>query len=81
MVLAPGRTELRDLGHDVVAVDLPSGDDSAGFPEYADVVVDAVGARPDLIVVAQSLAGFTAPTASASRPTRWTAATSRSEPP
>jgi pimeloyl-ACP methyl ester carboxylesterase len=53
--------ELEDLGHDVVAVDLPCDDDSAGFAEYADVVVDAVGDRGELIVVAQSLAGFTAP--------------------
>ena len=48
-------------GHDVVAVDLPCDDDAAGFEEYADVVVDAVGDRGDVILVAQSLGGFTAP--------------------
>jgi pimeloyl-ACP methyl ester carboxylesterase len=53
--------ELRTRGHDVVVVDLPCDDDSAGFPEYADAVVDAIGDRKDLILVAQSLAGFTAP--------------------
>lgn len=53
--------ELRDAGNDVVAVDLPCDDDRAGFNEYADVVAEAVGDRADLIVVAQSLAGFTAP--------------------
>jgi pimeloyl-ACP methyl ester carboxylesterase len=53
--------ELRALGHDVVAPDLPSDDDDAGFSEYADVVVDAIGDRTDVVVVAQSLAGFTAP--------------------
>lgn len=53
--------ELREAGNDVVAVDLPCEDDRAGFPEYADTVVQAVGDRTDLIVVAQSLAGFTAP--------------------
>jgi pimeloyl-ACP methyl ester carboxylesterase len=53
--------ELQAHGHDVVAPDLPVDDDSAGFPEYADTVVDAIGDRTDLIVVAQSLAGFTAP--------------------
>ena len=53
--------ELERRGHDVVAVDLPCDDDSAGFPEYADVVVDAIGDRSDVILVAQSLAGFTAP--------------------
>ena len=53
---------LEALGHTVVAVDLPCDDDTAGFAEYADAVVDAIGDRTDdLIVVAQSMAGFTAP--------------------
>lgn len=53
--------QLEARGHDVVAVDLPCDDDSAGFEEYANVVVDAVGDRGDVILVAQSLGGFTAP--------------------
>jgi pimeloyl-ACP methyl ester carboxylesterase len=53
--------ELRERGHDVVAPDLPCEDDSAGLPEYADTVVAAIGDRTDLVVVAQSLGGFTAP--------------------
>ena len=53
--------ELRERGHDVVAVDLPCDDDSAGLSEYADVVVDAIGDRTDLVVVAHSFGGFTAP--------------------
>lgn len=53
--------ELRDRGHDVVAVDLPAGDDSAGLVEYADTVVKAIGERDRLVLVAQSMAGFTAP--------------------
>jgi pimeloyl-ACP methyl ester carboxylesterase len=53
--------ELRAKGYDTVAPDLPCDDDSAGLPEYADAVVDAVGSRTDLIVVAQSFGGFTAP--------------------
>lgn len=53
--------ELRSRGHDVVAPDLPCDDDSAGLPEYADAVVDAIGDRTDLVVVAQSFGGFTAP--------------------
>jgi pimeloyl-ACP methyl ester carboxylesterase len=53
--------ELRKRGHDVVAMDLPCDDDSADFDDYADVVVEAVGDRKDLVVVAQSLGGFTAP--------------------
>jgi pimeloyl-ACP methyl ester carboxylesterase len=52
---------LRELGQDVVAPDLPSDDDAAGLSEYADAVVEAIGDRTDLILVAQSLAGFTAP--------------------
>ncbi|MCU1658319.1 MAG: hydrolase, alpha/beta fold family protein [Pseudonocardiales bacterium] len=53
--------QLQALGHDVVAPDLPCGDDSAGLAEYADTVVDAIGERRNLILVAQSMAGFTAP--------------------
>jgi alpha-beta hydrolase superfamily lysophospholipase len=34
---------------------------SAGLSEYADAVVDAVGERAGLVVVAHSLGGFTAP--------------------
>ena len=53
--------ELRARGHDVVAMDLPAADDSAGLKEYADAVVAAIGDHTELIVVAQSMAGFTAP--------------------
>jgi pimeloyl-ACP methyl ester carboxylesterase len=53
--------ELRRRGHDVVAPDLPCDDDSAGLPEYADTVADAIGDGDDLVVVGQSYGGFTAP--------------------
>jgi pimeloyl-ACP methyl ester carboxylesterase len=53
--------ELRARGHDVVAPDLPSNDDSAGLEEYADVVVDAIGDHRRLVLVAQSMGAFTAP--------------------
>jgi pimeloyl-ACP methyl ester carboxylesterase len=52
---------LEVAGHDVVAVDLPVADDAAGFEEYRDVTLEAIGDRRELIVVAQSLGGFTAP--------------------
>ncbi|CUU56030.1 Lysophospholipase, alpha-beta hydrolase superfamily [Parafrankia irregularis] len=56
---------LRAAGHEVVAVDLPGGDPGAALPEYAAVVEAAIGAtvegRPDVVLVAQSLGGFTAP--------------------
>ncbi|MBQ1074330.1 alpha/beta hydrolase [Micromonospora sp. C31] len=53
--------QLRERGHDVVAVDLPCADDSAGLVEYADAAVRAVGDRTDLVVVAQSFGAFTGP--------------------
>jgi pimeloyl-ACP methyl ester carboxylesterase len=57
-LVAPG---LRTAGHDVVAVDLPCDDDSAGLAAYADVVIEAIGDRRDLVLVASSMGGFTAP--------------------
>jgi pimeloyl-ACP methyl ester carboxylesterase len=52
---------LRARGHDTVAPDLPCSDDTAGLPEYAAAVAEAVGGRADPIVVAQSLGAFVAP--------------------
>jgi pimeloyl-ACP methyl ester carboxylesterase len=58
--------ELEALGHEAIAVELPSGDDSAGWEEYADATEHAIDAAledrpPDgLVLVAQSLAGFSA---------------------
>lgn len=48
-------------GHDVIAPDLPTVDDAAGFEEYTDAVLAAIGDRRELILVAHSLGGFTAP--------------------
>lgn len=56
---------LEQAGHTAVAVDLPADDPSAGLPEYADRAVAAAGAAEDVVVVAQSLGGFTAPIAAA----------------
>ena len=53
--------ELRGRGHDAVAPDLPCDDDSAGLSDYADTVLDAIGDRGELVVVAQSAGAFTAP--------------------
>jgi pimeloyl-ACP methyl ester carboxylesterase len=52
--------ELRARGHEVVAPELPS-DAEAGLAGYTETVVSAVGDRDDVIVVAQSLGGFTGP--------------------
>ncbi|MDI5975839.1 alpha/beta fold hydrolase [Amycolatopsis magusensis] len=53
--------ELRALGHDVVAPDLPIEDGANGLAEYADAVVAAVGAREDLVVLGHSFGGLVAP--------------------
>jgi pimeloyl-ACP methyl ester carboxylesterase len=52
---------LRPAGHQAIAVDLPSDDPAAGLPEYTATVVDAIGEHEDVVLVAQSLGGFTAP--------------------
>ena len=54
---------LERLGHEAVPVALPAADDAAGLPEYADAVVRAIGDRDPrrVVIVAQSLGGFTAP--------------------
>ena len=54
----PVTDELRRRGHEVIPVDLPCDDPSAGLTSYVDAVLSAV---PDgeLVVVAHSLGGFT----------------------
>ncbi|WP_030455063.1 alpha/beta fold hydrolase [Herbidospora cretacea] len=54
----------------VIALDLPTADPSAGVPEYADLAVEAVGDRTDVVVVAHSLGGLTAPVVAARVPAR-----------
>jgi len=54
---------LEQAGHSAVAVDLPGPDPQAGLPEYADLVVRAARDLDDVVLVAQSLGGFTAPMA------------------
>jgi alpha-beta hydrolase superfamily lysophospholipase len=52
---------LAAAGREAIPVDLPGADESAGLPEYVDLVVGAVGERTDVVLVAQSLGGFTVP--------------------
>jgi pimeloyl-ACP methyl ester carboxylesterase len=52
---------LQEAGHETIAVDLPGDDELAGLPEYTRQVVSAIGERDDVVLVAQSLGGFTAP--------------------
>jgi pimeloyl-ACP methyl ester carboxylesterase len=59
--------ELSSRGHDAIAVRLPAANDTAGWSEYADTVVDAIGDRAGVILVAASMGGFTAPIVCARR--------------
>lgn len=52
---------LESAGHAAIAVDLPGDDESAGLAEYADIVVTAAAGAQDVVLVAQSMGGFTAP--------------------
>jgi len=52
---------LEAAGHAAIAVDLPGNDRNAGLETYAQRVVDAAEGHDDIVLVAQSLAGFTAP--------------------
>ena len=53
--------ELWAAGHDTLAVDLPSDDESAGLAEYTQTTLDVIGERRDVVLVAQSMGGLTAP--------------------
>lgn len=52
---------LAEAHHEAIPVDLPGDDESAGLPEYTQLVLDAIGERVGVVLVAQSLGGFTAP--------------------
>ena len=52
---------LVEAGHEVIAVDLPGEDEAAGLSCYCELVVDAIGSRSEVVLVAGSLGGFTAP--------------------
>jgi pimeloyl-ACP methyl ester carboxylesterase len=52
---------LEKAQHEAIAIDLPADDPRAGLRDYADIVVRAIGTRTNVVLVAQSLGGFTAP--------------------
>lgn len=62
--------ELARAGLTAVAVDLPAADDSAGLDAYADAVLAAAANWDDVVLVAQSMGGLTAPLVAARRPVR-----------
>ena len=51
---------LEKAGHEAIAVDLPGDDDRATLSDYADIVARGIDGQP-VVLVAQSLGGFTAP--------------------
>jgi pimeloyl-ACP methyl ester carboxylesterase len=53
--------QLRALGREVLAPDLPAGDESAGLAEHAEVALEAVGDRERVVVAAQSMGAFIGP--------------------
>lgn len=53
--------ELERRGLDAVPVDLPAADDEAGLASYSEAVVRAASGRGELVLVAQSMGGLTAP--------------------
>src|ERR1700722_3846286 len=61
---------IRAAGHEPIAVDLPGDDRHAGLATYAAIVIRAIAERGDVILVAQSLSGFTAPLVCARAPVR-----------
>ena len=59
--------ELTRRGLAAVAVDLPADDDSAGLDAYVETVLAAAAPWEDVVVVAQSMGGFTGPLVCARR--------------
>jgi pimeloyl-ACP methyl ester carboxylesterase len=62
--------ELQARGHDAIAIDLPAADESAGLPEYTDLVLSAIDNRRDVVVVGMSMGAFTAPVVCTRTPVR-----------
>ena len=60
--------ELEARGQEAIAIRLPAEDESAGWSEYADAVVEALSDRREVIVVGASMGGFTAPIVCTRRP-------------
>ena len=54
---------IEQAGHEAIAVGLPADDESAGLPQYTDLVVNAAAGHDDVVLVGMSLGGFTVPMA------------------
>ncbi|WP_163513099.1 alpha/beta fold hydrolase [Fodinicola acaciae] len=55
--------ELTRRGHEAIPVDLPGPDPTAGIIEYAELIAKAAAGRSDLVLVCQSMGGFSGPLA------------------
>lgn len=53
--------ELTARGHTAIAVEIAGDDPALGLPEYAAITDEAIGGHRDVVLVAQSMGGFTAP--------------------
>jgi pimeloyl-ACP methyl ester carboxylesterase len=53
--------ELEARAHTVLAVDLPADDDTADLDAYAATIVDTAAGHDRIVLVAQSMGGFSAP--------------------
>lgn len=62
------RQELDARGLSSIAVDLPGDAPDKGLPHYVDLIVDAAAGLDDVVLVAQSLGGFSASWAAARLP-------------
>jgi pimeloyl-ACP methyl ester carboxylesterase len=56
---------LHERGHRATAIQLPAGDDDAGLYAYADIIIEAISSRNEVVLVAQSMGAFSAPMAAA----------------
>jgi pimeloyl-ACP methyl ester carboxylesterase len=61
---------IRAAKHEAVAVDLPGDDEHAGLASYVDIVIGTIAKMQDVVLVVQSLGGFTAPLVCARVPVR-----------
>lgn len=56
--------ELKAHGHKAIPVEIREDNTELGLPEYAAITDDAIGDHRDVVLVAQSMGGFTAPMSS-----------------
>ncbi len=64
------RPELARLGHDLVAVDLPTDDPAAASERYAQVVAEQIEPAAPPVLLAHSMGGLTAPLVAERHPVR-----------